>query len=89
MESSWCRYHSMENLRRLFRIHDLFVLNRINPDMEKAEGIKEYLDSHEEIEKYIIINDIVYQFEKLFKDVICLGYTFVEENFEQAVKILK
>lgn len=91
LESNWRCHYSLENIRRLFRIHDLFICDRVNPELGKGLAIREYLDSHKEIEKYVIIDDYIHPFKDLFEEVvlICPRNAFIEENFEQAMRVLR
>lgn len=64
VHSSWISSKNVAQLKALFRLYDLdsFIIDRVNPKLRKEEAIKEYLNHHQDIGQYIVIDDDYFVF---------------------------
>ena len=96
ISSDWRRSNSTRWLRALFRIHDLhrYVIDATKeidgPPHYRAGEVKEYLDSHPEIERFVIIDDgFREEFDELFPEqFVHTGYRLEADDEERARQIL-
>jgi HAD domain in Swiss Army Knife RNA repair proteins len=98
VSSDWRFYHNLQQMRLLFKIHDLdeFILDIIPliGDDEKSKGrtteVYEYILAHPEIKNFVVIDDIEFLFPQAFPEnfVKCRGH-MTEPEYEKALKILR
>jgi hypothetical protein len=94
LSSDWRRYSPLPRLKDYFRIHDLDgYLTDVIPLIERksrCEEIEEYLRTHPEVEKFVILDDYhVEDFEKRFPEQFVYSrYVFTEECYNKALAIL-
>ena len=94
VSSLWREGKSIEQLKLLFKIHDLenFVIDK-TPELNlyRDKEVRQYLEEHPEIEKFIIFDD---NYEDAFtitypnNFVHCKEGVISKENYELAKKIL-
>ena len=87
VSSDWRQSRSVAQLRTLFRLHDLhhLVVDRTgaphNAPHYRAGEVKQYLDAHPEIERFVIIDDRYRkEFDRLFPDHFVHTDRFLEES---------
>ena len=75
VSSDWRRRKSVEMLQSYFRIHDLhrYVTDKTDesegPPHYRAGEVKDYLDAHPEVERFVIIDDgYKKEFDELFPE---------------------
>ena len=96
ISSDWRRSNPVRWLQALFRLHDLhhYVTDATKeldgPPHYRAGEVKEYLDSHPEIERFVIIDDgYRHEFDELFPEqFVHTGYHFDADNERRARQIL-
>ncbi len=95
ISSSWRTYSALPILRLLFSIHDLdkYVYDKtLEVYLSSRSGdIYHYLQTHPEIEQFVIIDDVSYNYDTIFPENHVLTnnfYYFDEASFEEADKIL-
>ena len=96
VSSDWRRSKSVGQLQALFRVHGLheYVTDATKeidgPPHYRAGEVKEYLDSHPEIGRFVIIDDgYRHEFDELFPDqFVHTGYHFDADNERRARQIL-
>ena len=96
ISSDWRRSNSIRWLQALFRIHDLhgYVVDATKeidgPPHYRAGEVKEYVDSHPEIERFVIIDDgFRGEFDELFAEqFVHTGYRLEADDEERARQIL-
>ena len=96
VSSDWRRSKSVGQLQALFRVHGLhaYVTDATKeidgPPHYRAGEVKEYLDSHPEIDRFVIIDDgYRHEFDELFPDqFVHTGYHFDADNERRARQIL-
>ncbi|MCY4148679.1 MAG: HAD domain-containing protein [Gammaproteobacteria bacterium] len=95
VSSDWRRGKSVEALKAYFRIHGLhyYVKDKTDnrkwrdkaPEHSRAGEVKEYLDAHPEIERFVIIDDGYRdEFEKLYPEQFV--HTRSRMNFDNEVR---
>ena len=95
LSSDWRRGKSIEALKAYFRIHKLhyFVKGKTDdrrwgdeePEHSRAGEVKEYLDAHPEIERFVIIDDGYRdEFDKLYPEQFV--HTNNRMNFDNEVR---
>ncbi len=91
LSSSWREYHNIENMRRLMRLWDLDVyLTDYTPRANgRDEEIQKYLSSNNDIEEYVVIDDLydnkLWRFGKNF---IYIQNDFSQSDFEKCKIVL-
>ena len=87
ISSDWRLQRSVAQLRALFRLHDLhhLVADRTcdphNAPHYRAGEVKQYLDSHPEVERFVIIDDRYRdEFDRLFADHFVETDRFLDES---------
>lgn len=96
ISSDWRRSKSVRELQALFRMHDLhdYVTDATKeidgPPHYRAGEVKEYLDSHPEIERFVIIDDgFRLEFDELFPEqFVHTGYRLEADDERRARQIL-
>ena len=96
VSSDWRQRRSVAQLQELFRIHDLhhLVIDRtcdhLGAPHYRAGEVKQYLDTHPEIERFVIIDDgYRTEFDGLFPDhFVHTGSFFDESDALRARQIL-
>ena len=96
ISSDWRRSSSIRRLQALFRVHDLhdYVTDTTKeidgPPHYRAGEVKEYLDSHPEIERFVIIDDgYGHEFDELFPEqFVHTGYRLEAHDEQRARQIL-
>ena len=96
VSSDWRRRKSVEMLQGYFRIHDLHrhVTDKTGedggPPHYRAGEVKDYLDAHPEIERFVIIDDgYRREFEELFPEqFVYTGYLMTAADAVRARRIL-
>ena len=96
VSSDWRMRKSVEMLRAYFRIHDLhrYVTDKTGedggPPHYRAGEVKDYLDAHPEIERFVIIDDgYRKEFEELFPEqFVYTGYLMTAADAARARRIL-
>ena len=93
ISSDWRRSNSLRWLRALFRLHDLhhYVTDATKqldgPPHYRASEVKEYLDSHPEIERFVIIDDgYGHEFGELFPEQFVHTWSRFEAHDEQRAR---
>ncbi len=95
LSSDWRRGKSIEALKAYFRIHELhyYVKDKTDertwgdrgPEYSRAGEVREYLEAHPEIERFVIIDDGYRdEFEKLYPEQFV--YTSDRMNFDNEVR---
>lgn len=86
VSSDWRERRSVAQLRALFRLHDLhhLVVDRTmdhqGPPHYRAGEVKQYLDTHPEIERFVIVDDgYRTEFDRLFPDQFVHTGSFLDE----------
>ena len=86
ISSDWRERRSVAQLQALFRIHNLhhLVVDRTmdaqGPPHYRAGEVKQYLDTHPEIERFVIIDDRYRtEFDQLFPDQFVHTESFIDE----------
>jgi hypothetical protein len=87
VSSDWRLQRSVVQLQALFRIHDLhhLVVDRTSDPQGaphyRAGEVKQYLDTHPEIERFVIIDDgYRAEFDQLFPDHFVHTGSFIDES---------
>ena len=87
VSSDWRLQRSVAQLQALFRIHDLhqLVVDRTSdaqgPPQYRAGEVKQYLDTHPEIERFVIIDDRYRtEFDRLFPHHFVHTGSFIDES---------
>ena len=96
VSSDWRMRKSVEMLQAYFRIHDLhrYVTDKTGedggPPHYRAGEVKDYLDAHPEIERFVIIDDgYRREFEELFPEqFVYTGYLMTAADASRARRIL-
>ncbi len=96
ISSDWRRSSSIRKLQALFRIHDLhdYVIDATKeidgPPHYRAGEVKEYLESHPEIDRFVIIDDgYRHEFDELFPEqFVHTGYRLEADDERRARQIL-
>ena len=96
VSSDWRRSNSIGRLQALFRVHDLheYVIDATKeidgPPHYRAGEVKEYVESHPEIERFVIIDDgFRLEFDEIFPEqFVHTGYHFDADNERRARQIL-
>ena len=96
ISSDWRRSNPIRWLQALFRLHDLhhYVTDATKeldgPPHYRAGEVKEYLESHPEIERFVIIDDgYGHEFGELFPEqFVHTGYRFEAHDEQRARQIL-
>ena len=96
ISSDWRRSKSTRQLQALFRVHGLHrhvtdATKQIDgPPYYRAGEVKEYLDSHAEIERFVIIDDgYGHEFDELFPEqFVHTGYRLEAHDERRARQIL-
>ena len=96
ISSDWRRSKSTRGLQALFRVHELhhYVTDKTNetggPPHYRAGEVKEYVESHPEIERFVIIDDgFREEFDELFPEqFVHTGYRLEADNEQRARQIL-
>ena len=86
VSSDWRLRRSVDQLRALFRLHDLHhlvvdrTLDASRPPHYRAGEVKQYLDTHSEIERFVIIDDgYRTEFDGLFPEQFVHTGSFIDE----------
>ncbi len=86
ISSDWRSRKTISLLKAYFRIHDLhqFVTDMTNETSRaphyRAGEVKEYIDAHPEIERFVIFDDSYKkEFDQLFKDQFVCTYSYITE----------
>ena len=87
VSSDWRLQRSVAQLQALFRIHDLhhLVVDRTCEPHDaphyRAGEVKQYLDAHPDIERFVIIDDRYRdKFDRLFPDHFVHTHKFLDED---------
>ena len=87
ISSDWRLQFSVAGLRALFRIHDLdhLVVDRTmdpqGPPHYRAAEVKLYLDTHPEVERFVIMDDRYRkEFDRIFPDQFVHTTRFMDES---------
>ena len=93
ISSDWRRSKSTRGLQALFRVYELhhYVTDATNesggPPLYRAGEVKEYLESHPEIERFVIIDDgFRKEFEELFPEQFVRTWFRLEADNEQRAR---
>lgn len=82
LHSSWIYAHSLENLQALFKLYDLdqFIIDVAKDKyLNKIDAIHDYLNKHQDIENYVVIDDDPYLL-KAFGEHCCLTEEFLNDD---------
>ena len=87
VSSDWRQRRSVAQLQALFRIHDLHHLvvdrtcDHLGAPHYRAGEVKQYLDTHRKIERFVIIDDgYRSEFDQLFPDHFVHTGSFLDES---------
>ena len=93
ISSDWRRSKSTRGLQALFRVYELhhYVTDATNesggPPLYRAGEVKEYLESHPEIERFVIIDDgFRKEFDELFPEQFVRTWFRLEADNEQRAR---
>ena len=95
ISSDWRLYSALPELRLLFALQNMeqYVLDVISSgnNLSRHEEIQSYLDSHDNITQFVIIDDrYIREFEENFPlNFVQTSWLFTEENYEKAIQILE
>lgn len=95
ISSSWRRSKTLEELKKLFKIHDLdeYIIDttEYKPELgeKRSREIRNYLIEHPEIKNYIIIDDEKFSgYEEFGEKYIYSFAYFKEDELNKALEIL-
>ena len=96
ISSDWRRSKSIRGLQALFRVHGLhrYVTDKTNesggPPHYRAGEIKEYLEAHPAIDRFVIIDDgFAWEFDELYPEqFVHTGFRLEAHNERRARQIL-
>ncbi|GAB6888474.1 hypothetical protein JCM13304A_19730 [Desulfothermus okinawensis JCM 13304] len=89
LSSDWKRGRTLDELKRLFKIHDLdeFLIDTTPNMSNRCEEIEDYLASHSSIEEFVILDDYKFWGYEKFGEKFIYCDMFLEEELNQALKI--
>jgi hypothetical protein len=95
ISSDWRRSHNLQRMQMLFRLYDLdeYIIDCteiLEYPLTRGAEIQAYLDAHPEIKKFVILDDLSFDFRTRFPNewVQCMGF-IEEEQRINAERVLK